>query len=184
LGQQVPDAEVSSEGVSLTRLAGPPGVLVEMTCTPTGLEICFDATDNNCNGIIDEGCGVGTGTLQFSVAWDDGSDLDLEVTDPRGRKAHLEGENGEGLVKDRDCGGLRDACQGQNTENVFFTGDRPTSGSYAVLIKMTAPAPSAHFPFIVRFGSRVGARTFGATIELATAKDEKTFAVVVDSDAL
>jgi hypothetical protein len=154
-----------------------------MTCTPTGTETCFDATDNNCNGIIDEGCGVGTGALQFAIAWDDRSDVDLEVTDPKGKKAELEGRGGMGLVKDRDCGGQRDVCHGQNTENVFFGGDRPLSGSYTVLVKMETPAPDTRYPLRVRFGGRVGARTFGANLELTFAKDQKAFEVVVDADA-
>ena len=36
--------------VSLSEGAG-----LESTCTPTGPEICFNAKDDNCNGVIDEG---------------------------------------------------------------------------------------------------------------------------------
>jgi hypothetical protein len=45
----------------------PDGVPLVMTCTPTGTELCFDATDNNCNGVIDEGCGVDTGPFASLV---------------------------------------------------------------------------------------------------------------------
>ena len=80
------------------------GVSLTMTCTPTGPEICFDATDNNCNGVIDEGCGVESGPLQFAIAWPEGADVDLDVTDPRGQLAKPGERTDSGLAKDRDCG--------------------------------------------------------------------------------
>src|SRR5262245_7499172 len=67
-----------------------PGVGLETACTPTGVEICFDARDNNCNGVLDEGCGVHTGILQFMIAWESAeADVDLNVTDPGGELARL-----------------------------------------------------------------------------------------------
>ena len=100
----------------------PDGVALTMTCMPTGPELCFDATDNNCNGVIDEGCGVDTGPLQFAIAWPEGSDVDLEVYDPAGNLAKP-GERTEGaLAKDRDCGRPQSSCHGQNMENVYFVG--------------------------------------------------------------
>src|SRR4051812_38076079 len=65
----------------------PGGISLTMACTPTGSEMCFDATDNNCNGVLDEGCGVHTGPLQFAAAWEEGPDVDLDVTDPAGELA-------------------------------------------------------------------------------------------------
>ena len=52
-------------------LSASPGVVLERACTPSGPELCFNARDDNCNGIIDEGCGVSTGLVQFVIAWDD-----------------------------------------------------------------------------------------------------------------
>jgi len=37
-----------------------------------GPEICGNAIDDNCNGIIDEGCGLRTGKVQFEVGVDRG----------------------------------------------------------------------------------------------------------------
>src|SRR5256885_1157700 len=54
------------------------GALLTEACVPTGPERCFDARDDNCNGIIDEGCGVASGLVQFVIAWDaPGADVDL-----------------------------------------------------------------------------------------------------------
>src|SRR5580704_2974653 len=69
--------------VTASKIEAPEHVTLEMSCTPTGPELCFNAIDDNCNGVIDEGCGVGTGVLQFAIAWgDEGADVDLSVTDP------------------------------------------------------------------------------------------------------
>ena len=66
------------------------GVVLETACTPTGIEKCFDAHDDNCNGVIDEGCGLHTGILQFAIAWEAvEADVDLNVYDPSGEIARL-----------------------------------------------------------------------------------------------
>src|SRR5262249_54835880 len=63
-------------------VAASEGVIVTAGCTPTGPELCFNANDDNCNGLIDEGCGPSTGVLQFTIAWGDSpADVDLSVID-------------------------------------------------------------------------------------------------------
>jgi hypothetical protein len=157
----------------------PDGVPLSMTCTPSGPELCFDATDNNCNGVIDEGCGVDTGPLQFAIAWPDGSDVDLDVTDPAGNLAKP-GERQEGaLSKDRDCGRPQTSCHGQNMENVVFVGARPLAGSYRVEIKLDKPE-DVRFPVRVHFGGRVGTKTFGLDVEIVSADDSKVFTIAVE----
>jgi hypothetical protein len=152
-----------------------PGTTLTSACTPTGVERCFDAVDDNCNGIIDEGCGVHTGLLQFAIAWDDGPDVDLLVTDPGGELARAGEATASGLHKDRDCGASDDGCHGQNLENVYFDGAEPPRGRYRVQIKVERADPS-QLPVHVRFGARVGPRTYGTEVELAGADDTKTFA--------
>src|SRR5579862_3460895 len=77
----------ASPSVSAKNVVTSEGVVVTSACTPTGPELCFNATDDNCNGVIDEGCGVGTGVLQFMIAWGDSpADVDLVVIDPTGAK--------------------------------------------------------------------------------------------------
>ena len=149
-----------------------------MTCTPTGPELCFDATDNNCNGIIDEGCGVETGPLQFVIAWPEGADVDLDVTDPNMEKPPPESRTESGLAKGRDCGRAQSACHGQNFENVYFAGDRPPPGRYRVEIKVARP-DDVHFPVTVRFGGRIGVKTFSLDLAIESPDAPKVFELTV-----
>jgi hypothetical protein len=151
------------------------GVPLPATCTPSGPEICFDATDNNCNGVIDEGCGIGTGPLQFEIAWPDGPDVDLKVT-YRKKGESVERPLAE-LTKDKECGRPQNNCHGQNVENIYYAGDRPPPGVYVVEIKLDTPE-DVRSAVQVRFGARLGPRTIAfapSDIELTSAKPAKTF---------
>jgi hypothetical protein len=151
---------------------------LQMACTPSGPEICFDATDNNCNGVIDEGCGVETGPLQFAIAWPEGADVDLEVTDPNMEKPNPEGRTESGLAKGKDCGRPQSVCHGQNLENVYFVGDRPPPGHYKVEIKIAKPE-DARFPVKVRFGGRIGVKTFSRDLNLDSPEATEVLEFVV-----
>ncbi len=141
------------------------GTSLNVACTPTGPEQCFNARDDNCNGVIDEGCGTGTGVLQFMVAWADSpADVDLVVTEPGGAKVQASSrEAASGLQLEKNC--PDDGCHGQNVENVFFEGNEPPRGKYVVEVKLV-DARGADLPVLARLSARVGNRTFSAELRL------------------
>jgi tRNA (guanosine-2'-O-)-methyltransferase len=152
------------DSVVAVNLTPPAGSVLESTCTPTGPEICFNARDDNCNGVIDEGCGLHTGILQFVIAWEQPEvDVDLRVMDPNGAEAKGGEQTSSGLVKDRDC---PRECQGQNVENVYLVEGDPVKGHYKVTVHLEKPN-GATPPIHVRLGVRMGQRSYGMSMELS-----------------
>jgi hypothetical protein len=169
-----------------SRLAAPEGAALAEACTPTGPELCFNAVDDNCNGVIDEGCGLETGLLQFTIAWSAAAaDVNLSLTAPNDE--HLpnghERSTKSGFHLDRDCPG-DDGCGGQNVENVYFDGAEPPRGSYSVDITLV-DLHGAESPVQVHFGARLGSRTVGFDVTLSSgvsgddAQRKKTFTFVL-----
>lgn len=148
----------------------PDGIALETACVPTGVERCFDARDDNCNGVIDEGCGIQTGVLQFAIAWEAAeADVDLLVREPSGEVADLGAPTSGGLVKDRDCpsdGKSSADCQGQNVENVFLSEGEPPRGRYRITVALKKLG-DAQAPVKVRLSARVGQRFFGMNLDLS-----------------
>jgi tRNA (guanosine-2'-O-)-methyltransferase len=138
----------------------------ERACVTSGPEHCFDATDDNCNGIIDEGCGIDTGPVQFVIAWDAPfADVDLRVTDPNGELAEAGRPLSSGLTKQRDCPGRNNECRGRNLENVFLDALEAPRGAYKIRIvleELGGESPQVR----VRFGARVGLRTYAREVRL------------------
>jgi hypothetical protein len=173
-GPSTPGASSPGSNVTAKNVASTGGVV--SACVPTGPELCFNANDDNCNGVIDEGCGVGTGVLQFMAAWGDSpADVDLSVVDPNGGKVHKANRSGaSGLQLEKNC--PEDACHGQNVENIFLDGHDPPRGRYAVEVKL-ADARGAELPVRVHLSVRIGSRTYGADFSLAPEKgqDKQSF---------
>ena len=173
-----PSGEAGGDAASgpAGELTPPPGIALETTCVSTGHELCFDATDNNCNGLIDEGCGVNSGVIQIAAAWaEEDADVDLLVTDPNGDLVKTGAASGTGLVKDRDCPGLDRRCRGQNMENVFLEPDaEPARGVYRATVKLEK-LNGARLPLQVRVSARLGPRVYGFSTELGAQGQEKTF---------
>lgn len=155
-------------------LEAPAGVQVVHACTPTGPERCFDAVDDNCNGIIDEGCGVLTGSVQFVVAWEEPSaDIDLFVRDPNGEVAEVGRTTESGLVRERDCPGSENACHGQNWENVYLPRETAPLGEYRATVRLESLGSAAP-PLKVNVGARAGEITFAAVLHLSKPREEQT----------
>lgn len=149
-----------------------PGLVLERVCVPAGPELCFNAVDDNCNGVLDEGCGVHTGLVQFAIAWGEAdADVDLEVTDPSGELVEVGRVSDNGLIKERDCPGTRNECLGQNLENVFLEEGEPVRGKYVVVVRLEKLGASAP-PLEVTLGARVGPKTFASRIKLQGDDDQ------------
>ncbi|HZU85782.1 MAG TPA: MopE-related protein [Polyangiaceae bacterium] len=170
-------APTQSRPLVATNLVAPTGADLAAACTPTGPELCFNAIDDNCNGVIDEGCGLDTGVLQFTIAWAaTQADVNLALVTPQGERVPDERTRStpSGFHLDRDCP-ADDACNGQNVENVHFDGFEPPRGRYTVEIALVDPH-GADPPVRVRFGARLGSRTVGFDVDLSPGDDaKKTF---------
>jgi tRNA (guanosine-2'-O-)-methyltransferase len=170
-GAKAPGSDVVAKNVATSE-----GVTVAAACTPTGPELCFNANDDNCNGLIDEGCGVGTGVLQFMIAWGDSpADVDVTVVDPTGTKVHKGNRGSPGALQlEKSC--PDDDCHHQNVENVFFEGSEPPKGRYVAEVKLVDPH-GAELPVKVHFSVRIGSRTYAMDLALSPGPGEKqTFA--------
>jgi tRNA (guanosine-2'-O-)-methyltransferase len=162
--------------VEARNLTAPPGSTLVEACTPTGPEQCFNAVDDNCNGVIDEGCGSRTGPLQFEIAWDAAeADVNLSVTTPEGDTVPSRETKAvpNGFRMDRDCPG-KEGCGGQNVDNIYFDSAEgpPPRGHYVVTITLVE-LHGASPPIRVRFGGRLGTRSVGFDVSLAPGDDEK-----------
>jgi hypothetical protein len=166
--RQAPTAVVSN--VTL-----PAGVLEE-ACMPTGPELCFNAVDDNCNGVIDEGCGEETGVLQFTIAWGDSpADVNLTLVTPdlvKVEKAQRAPASAGDCSRDRDCPSAV-SCRGQNIENIHCDASEPPPGHYAVEVAL-AHLNGAEEPVKVHFGARLGGRTTGFDLALSSDDPKKT----------
>lgn len=145
-------------------------------CVATGPEDCFNARDDNCNGLIDEGCGVPSGLVQFTVAWDrPGADVDLHITCPKGELVEVGRVTESGLTKERDCPGKENECAGVNLENVIQEATHTiVRGLYVVRIRLERAAETRE-PVLVNFSARLGPKTYAAEVELLEALDERRF---------
>jgi len=139
-------------------------------------EVCFDAIDNNCNGLLEEGCGVTGGLIQVAAGWDEPkADVDLLVTDPTGDVARPGAPTASGLFKERDCPGTEQACQGKLMENVYLEdGTRALPGRYRVVLRLEKTG-GAKLPVRVHLGARLANRTYGFAVNLTRLGEEKTF---------
>lgn len=162
---------------TVTPVDSPHDGTASWVCAPGGPELCSDARDNNCNGLADEGCGITSGLVQFLIAWSDDTDVDLEVTDPRGSQARIGAVSSSGLIKDRDCPGRDERrCRGVNTENVVLAANRELEvGEYVVVVRL-APHQEPKTPVVVNVSGRLGTRSLSETVTLTHTEPQRVFA--------
>jgi hypothetical protein len=157
--------------VAVTRLAAADPsenhVTLGQACVASGIETCFNATDDDCNGLVDEGCGLGEGTLQIVIAWDQpDADIELEVTDPQHDVAEVGRPTRSGLVKDWDCPSNLELCAGQNVEVVRSVGETVPLGRYEVAVVWRHPATGIE-GVTVRVGGHIADAALSGRVELS-----------------
>ena len=140
--------------------------------TATAPEVCANAADDNQNGLIDEGCGLSLGLVQFLAGWSaTKADVDLRVVDPNGELIEVGRVARSGLTKDRDCPGRGTECQGKNLENVYLAEGEPLKGEYRLRLRLESLGGESP-PIRVTVGARLGALSRSYEVQLETPEVE------------
>jgi tRNA (guanosine-2'-O-)-methyltransferase len=141
--------------------------------TTSAPETCANAADDNQNGLIDEGCGLSLGLVQFLAGWSAAkADVDLRVVDPNGELIEVGRVARSGLTKDRDCPGRGTECQGSNLENVYLAEGEPLKGEYRLRVRLESLGGESP-PIRVTLGTRLGPVTRSYDVELETPESER-----------
>jgi hypothetical protein len=141
--------------------------------TTTAPEQCGNAADDNQNGLIDEGCGLSQGLVQFLAGWGAAkADVDLRVVDPNGELIEVGRVARSGLTKDRDCPGRGSECQGRNLENVYLAEGEPLKGEYRLRLRLESLGGESP-PIRVTVGARLGAVSRSYELSLQTPEAER-----------
>lgn len=145
-----------------------------VACLSGGPETCYDATDDNCNGIIDEGCGTPSGLVHIAISWREAeADVDLDVVGPDGALVEVDQPLDNGLIKVRDCPGENDECRGSNSEHVVLEQEHAVPvGVYHVRVRLEK-TNGASPPIRVQVSGRMGPRKYATVLELEKESEER-----------
>ena len=135
------DIIAAERGAKVHAVADP----IEVDCEPGKSETC-NALDDDCNGIIDDGCGYDSGGLQVTVAWNTAADIDLYVTDPSGdviyyNEQHERSSLG-GHLDHNARGDCRREQKHSRIENAYWPAPAP-AGNYRIELHYFSPCASS-----------------------------------------
>ena len=134
--------------------------IVEPNCTQGAQEQC-NGLDDNCNGVIDEGCGWQSGAIQITASWDTGADIDMYVTDPTNTVISYQNTSSPtGGQLDHDARGQCAEGENNNIENVFWNTAAPPRGTYQVALDYYSPCDVAG-PTTANVSVAVGGQVIG-----------------------
>jgi hypothetical protein len=162
-------------GVQLAAASPMPHVNAKLLPSfPRGPETCFNAVDDNSNGLLDEGCGTPSGLVHIAISWREPDvDVDLDVIDPEGELVEVDRPKHSGLLKVRDCPGEDNACRGVNTEHVVLEPDHALPvGRYTLRVRLEK-SYGAELPIRVQLGGRLGPKSYRDELALITEKAEQ-----------
>ncbi len=151
-------------------VAVPANVQVLQAQCQEGTQEACNGLDDNCNGVIDEGCGYQGGNIQITAAWQTASDIDLHVTDPTGAEVYYAARSSaSGAVLDHDANA---ACRiaPPTVENVYWNRQTPPSGTYQIRLVAYDMCGVPNTPTTLSIS--VGGRVIGAYSVAFTRQNE------------